>query len=121
MIARFNPRPEDLQHLQVGPIGPHLQSFAVLVSQQGYCSVTGWLKVRLVAKLSRWLRQRRVPLRELNEFRITFDGHRTPTLRIRPGQCLSAPNKSGLLRLGWWRSQYILTQHVNNARAKCPH
>jgi len=49
MIARFDPRPEDLQRLQVGPIGPHVSSFAALVVQQGYCSVTGWLKVRLVA------------------------------------------------------------------------
>ena len=67
MIVRFNPRSEDLQHLQVGPLGPHLPSFATLVSQQGYCSGTGWLKVRLVAKLSRWLQQHRVPLSELNE------------------------------------------------------
>lgn len=70
MNARFNPQAEDLQRLQVGPIGPHLQSFAALVSQQGYCSVNGWLKIRLVAKLSRWLHQRRIPLNELNEARI---------------------------------------------------
>src|SRR5438874_12732294 len=70
MIVRFSPRPEDLQRLQVGPIGPHLPSFATLVAQQGYCSVTGWLKVRLVAKLSRWLQQHRVPLSELNETQI---------------------------------------------------
>jgi hypothetical protein len=67
MIVRFNPRPENLQRLQVGPIGPHLLSFATLLSHQRYCNVTGWLKVRLVAKLSRWLQQRRVALRELNE------------------------------------------------------
>jgi len=70
MIVRFSPRPEDLQRLQAGPIGPHLPSFATLVSQQGYCSVTGWLKVRLVAKLSRWLQQHQVPLSELNETQI---------------------------------------------------
>jgi hypothetical protein len=34
---RFRPRSEDLQHLRVGPIGPHLENFAALVSQQGYC------------------------------------------------------------------------------------
>jgi len=62
MIVRFDPRPEDLQRLQVGPIGPHLPSFATLVSKQGYCNVTGWLKIRLVAKLSRWLQQRRIAL-----------------------------------------------------------
>jgi hypothetical protein len=26
MNARFNPQAEDLQRLQVGPIGPHLQA-----------------------------------------------------------------------------------------------
>lgn len=70
MNARFNPQAEDLQRLQVGPIGPHLQSFAALVSQQGYCNVNGWLKIRLVAKLSRWLHQRQIPLNLLNEARI---------------------------------------------------
>jgi len=34
MIVRFSPRPEDLQRLQFGPIGPHLPSFATLVAQQ---------------------------------------------------------------------------------------
>lgn len=70
MNARFNPQAEDLQCLQVGPIGPHLQSFAALVSHQGYCNMNGWLKMRLVAKLSGWLHQRRFPLNELNEARV---------------------------------------------------
>jgi hypothetical protein len=70
MIVRFSPCPEDLLRLQVGPIGPHLPSFATVVSQQGYCSVIGWLKLRLVAKLSRWVQQQRVPLSELNETQI---------------------------------------------------
>ena len=47
MIVRFSPRPEDLQRLQVGPIGPHLPSFAALVTRQGYCSVTGWLSCEI--------------------------------------------------------------------------
>jgi len=67
MNALFNPQAKDLQRLQVGPIGPHLQSFAAVVSQQGYCNVNGWLKMRLVAKLSGWLHQRRMRLNELNE------------------------------------------------------
>jgi integrase len=86
MIVRFSPRPEDLQRLQVGPIGPHLPSFATLVAQQGYCSVTGWLKVRLVAKLSRWLQQYRVPLSELNETQIaTFFNARWRRLKQHVG------------------------------------
>jgi hypothetical protein len=70
MIVRFNPCSEDLQRLQVGPIGPHLRGFAALVTKQNYCNVTGWLKVRLVAKFSRWLQRHRITLKELNEARI---------------------------------------------------
>ena len=70
MNALFNPQAEDLQRLQVGPIGPQLPSFAALVSQQGYCNMNGWLKIRLVAKLSRWLHRRRIPLNELNEAQV---------------------------------------------------
>lgn len=70
MIVRFNPCSEDLQRLQVGPIGPHLRGFAALVTKQNYCNVTGWLKVRLVAKFSRWLQRHRITLKELNEARV---------------------------------------------------
>jgi len=70
MIVRFNPQPVDLQRLEVGPIGPHLRGFAALIAKQNYSSVTGWLKMRLVAKFSRWLQQHRISLKELNEARI---------------------------------------------------
>lgn len=70
MIVRFNPQTKDLQRFQVGPIGPHLQSFADAVARQGYCDVNGWLKIRLVAKLSRWLQQRRISLDQLNEAQV---------------------------------------------------
>src|SRR4051794_5294444 len=58
MKVSFRPSSEQLQRLQVGPIGPHVITFAALISQQGYCDITGWVKVRLVAKLSRWLQRR---------------------------------------------------------------
>ena len=70
MKVRFQPRSADLQHLRVGPVGPHIQTFATLVSQQGYCDVIGWLKLRLVARFSRWLQKHHFPLRDLNEERV---------------------------------------------------
>jgi hypothetical protein len=70
MTVRFRPRSADLQHLQVGPLGPHIEGFATLVSQQGYSDVIGWLKVRLVARFSRWLQQHRIPVSEINEGRM---------------------------------------------------
>jgi site-specific recombinase XerD len=69
---RFCPRSEDLQQLRAGLIGPQLQSFAALLSEQGYCSDYGWRKMRLVAGLSRWLQRRHIPLTELNETRIAM-------------------------------------------------
>jgi hypothetical protein len=90
MTARFDPCPEDLQRLQVGPIGPHMQSFAALVSQQGYCRVNGWLKVRLASKLSHWLQQHRVPLAwivgsedVLNRLALLFAWEATEHRRVR--------------------------------------
>jgi hypothetical protein len=67
MKNRFRVRSEDLQPLRVGPIGPHLESFAELLSQQGFCKAIGRWKIRLVAKLSRWLYRRHITLRDLDE------------------------------------------------------
>ena len=71
MTDRFRARSEDLQPLQVGPIGPHIESFAALLSQQGYCKANGWLKVRLAANLSQWLHRHQIGLNELDETRTS--------------------------------------------------
>ena len=55
-----------------GPLEPHLEKFAGLLSEQGYCKSTARNKMRLVADLSRWLEQRRIPLNQLDEERITM-------------------------------------------------
>lgn len=67
MTERFHVRSEDLQLLRVGPIGPHLEGFAALLSRQGYCRAIGWLKIRLAADLSRWLCRRRLALKDWDE------------------------------------------------------
>ena len=53
MIVHFDPKTEELRRLQVGPLGPHIERFAALLSRQGYCHSNGWQKIRLVADLSR--------------------------------------------------------------------
>ena len=70
MTDRFCPRPEDLQGKRVGPLAPHTESFAALISQQGYCRTNGWQKVELVADLSRWLERRCIRLKQLDEQQI---------------------------------------------------
>ncbi|HCU53260.1 MAG TPA: integrase [Gammaproteobacteria bacterium] len=71
MVHRFHPRSGDLQCLQVGPLAPHLAGFAALLSRQGYCLVSGWGKVRLVAQLSKWMQRRRLAPNQLDEQRVS--------------------------------------------------
>ena len=70
MLARFEPPPERLQRFLVGPLGPHIRSFADVITQQGYRPAVGWRKIYLVAELSRWLERRKVPLNDLEERHI---------------------------------------------------
>lgn len=46
-----------LARLQVGPLKPHLDAFASLLSDKGYANYSIKLKIRLIAKFSRWLGQ----------------------------------------------------------------
>jgi len=38
MMVRFDPKAEELRHLRVGPLGPHVESFAALLSRLGLLS-----------------------------------------------------------------------------------
>ena len=70
MIIRFRPQPQELQRLEAGPIGPHIRSFADWIAKQNYSCGTGWVKLRLVARFSRWLQGHRITLKELDEVKI---------------------------------------------------
>jgi len=70
MIIRFRPQPQELQGLEVGPIGPHIRSFADWIAKQNYSCGTGWVKLRLAARFSRWLQGHRITLKELDEVKI---------------------------------------------------
>jgi site-specific recombinase XerD len=71
MIESFSPQPQDLLPLRSGSLGPHLESFAALLARQGYCQRHGWRKVRLVAALSQWLAEHRLPVDQLDEKQTT--------------------------------------------------
>lgn len=70
MTVRFDPKPEDLRCLHVGPLGSHIDDFASLLTQQGYRRISGWQKIELVSALSRWLQRRQLKLKQLDEQRI---------------------------------------------------
>jgi site-specific recombinase XerD len=71
MLVYFEPPPERLRGFRVGPLGPHIESFASLISQQGYSPAAGWTKLYLVAGLSRWLERRHVRLEDFDEHHVS--------------------------------------------------
>ncbi len=75
MKVHFDPKAEELHRLQIGPLGPHVESFAALLTRQGYCRDNGWQKIRLVADLSRWLQQKGIGLRQLDERQVSAFFH----------------------------------------------
>jgi len=72
MLIGFEPQPERLRRFHAGPLGPHIESFATVLSRQGYRPAVGWRKIYLVAELSRWLERRHVTLKDLEERHIAF-------------------------------------------------
>ena len=63
MIKPLRLHVQNLRPLEAGPLAPHLASFAALLAQQRYCRVTGWNKLRLVAALSQWMVQTKLPVK----------------------------------------------------------
>lgn len=60
----------ELDRVRCGPLGPHLDSFAHWLAEQGYSRMAATRKIRLVAHWSRWLGQRHIGLKQINEERI---------------------------------------------------
>jgi hypothetical protein len=66
----------------VGSLAAYLDNFAEFLAGEGYVPQTIKDKCALVAALSRWLKQRSVPLTKLNEARLRqFHAHRSDSRR----------------------------------------
>jgi site-specific recombinase XerD len=70
MSNHFQLSPGELAPFRSGPLGPHIDRWAGLLSEQGYSKRVGKQKIRLVALLSRWLEQQQVRVEQLDERRI---------------------------------------------------
>jgi hypothetical protein len=67
MIDFFRPQPQELACLRSRPLGPHLESFAALLMQQGYCRLYGRRILRLAAALDQWLTKHQLRPHQLDE------------------------------------------------------
>jgi integrase/recombinase XerD len=70
MIHHSQFSPAGLDRFRRGPLAPHIDRLAKLLSEQGYSQQVGMQKLRLVALLSCWLQQEQVGLEQLDEMRI---------------------------------------------------
>ena len=59
--------PWALEHLHKGPLAPHIDRYAALLSEQGYTKLAAREKLRLAAYLSCWLHKRQLGLNDLDE------------------------------------------------------
>ena len=75
-----------LKQLHAGPLAPYLSTFTSLLSEQGYTKFSIKVKIRFVAKLSRWLDQQHLGVNDLKlELFDHFIKYRGTTNPIRRG------------------------------------
>ena len=86
MINLFFVDRKALQRLQAGPLNTYIDKFAALLSELSYAKSTGQPHIRLVADLSRWLQQKQLKVKDLNEQLVAkFFKYRRRHLHIRRG------------------------------------
>ena len=67
MVERYCDGSARAQRLRVGPLAPHIDGFAALLTQEGYAQVSVRGKLQLLDKLSRWLKRRKLQAADLGE------------------------------------------------------
>ncbi len=78
------------QHLYAGPLAPHLDAFAAVLSGQGYAKATTKLKIRAVSEFDQWLQKRHLVIEKLNESCINkFIRYRKKRHLLRSGDQLA--------------------------------
>lgn len=71
MADHFFSSPKVLQRLHLGPLGVDIDSFARLLTEQGYARRTAEEKIRIAADFSRWLDQQQLRIKDLDEKKIS--------------------------------------------------
>ncbi len=81
MTDQFFSNPAALARLQAGPLGPHMDRFANLLSKRGYAKTTICRHLGVVADLSHWLEEQAFGVGDLDEERISRFQEQAPSRR----------------------------------------
>lgn len=98
-MEQFFKDPQTLLRLHEGPLGPYIESFAELLTDQGYARYSIRYQLRLVANFSRWLQQQRVTVNDLRPEHIgCYLQQRAQQRRIREGDAFALQRFLDILR-----------------------
>ena len=92
-MERFFRNPQTIHQKRQGPLGPYVDDFAQLLSDQGYNRECARRRLRLIAEFSHWLRGRHLTVRDVTATKMEqFLRARARPQPIRPGSagCLKA-------------------------------
>jgi integrase/recombinase XerD len=80
--------PKVLKRFHFGPLGNYIDSFAQILMMQGYQTSTAKHKIRIIAKLSRWLDQKGLGAKDLDETALKqyllYKGRKGSIFKIEP-------------------------------------
>jgi len=65
MEKQFFKNTETLLRQMEGPFGPYIESFARLLTDQGYAQCSVGSRLRLIADFTHWLEQQRIIVKEI--------------------------------------------------------
>jgi site-specific recombinase XerD len=98
MVSEFFVNPKVIARLQAGPLGPHVGGFAEAMKVAGHPSSVVRIYIRTVARLSRWMKRRRLEVLDLCEARV--EEFLRPIERKRAGVAETVTGFVGHLRRG---------------------
>lgn len=81
MTDQFFSNPAALARLHAGPLGPHIDLFANLLSKRGYAKTTICRHLEVVANLSHWLEEQAFRVGDLDEERLSRFEKQAPRSR----------------------------------------
>ncbi len=81
MTDRFFSNPAALARLHAGPLGPHMDLFASVLSKRGYAKTTIQKQLRAIADLSQWLEEQALRVDDLDEESISRFEEQAPRSR----------------------------------------
>ncbi len=89
MLSEVFVYPSVIARMRVGPLGPHVESFVQFMRAQGYARSVIRARVRVVARLSKWMERRKLSAEQLCEARL---------LEFTQGRDRSSTEVAGTLR-----------------------